>query len=518
MRHPPDARANDDLIVGAPIAGIPYRWIALGLVCLGVFLGTIDTSIVNIALPTLAEEFDVSTDDVLWVTLIFIVVSTGLSLIMGRLGDLYGRKHLYTIGFALFTAAAGLSAIAGSLPELLGARVIQAIGSSMVLANGAAIVTATFPASERGRGLGIQVATVGAGVASGPVLGGLLVDALDWRAIFWTRVPLGIVGSILVWRFLLDTPPDRRPRGLDLGGSFVIFAMLGALVLAVNRGAAWGWTSTPIVALFAVGSGLVLAFVAVERRVRSPVVDLALFRDRGYSAAVTAAILQFFGLSAVIILMPFFLVDGRGFDTLEAGGIMAAFPLAMLIISPISGVLTDRFGSRFLATLGLAVVTAGLLTMTTIDADTSVLGIIVRLFFVGTGTAIFSSPNTAAIMSSVPPDRLGTASASQTTARTIGNAIGIAVAGAIFASEAASYALSRSPDGLADPAVRADAYVNGIEVALIVAAVVAAVGIPASLLRGRPPVREVRPDEPPDLLLARASPQKAQPSVATPDS
>ena len=161
-----------------------YRYVALSLVCLGIFLGTVDSSIINIALPTLATEFDTSIQNVVWVTLLFILVSTGLGLIMGRLGDLYGRKLLYVVGFALFTAAAGVSAISGSLPELLGGRVLQAIGSSMVLANGAAIITATFPAKQRGRGLGIMVASVGAGVATGPVLGGVLVDVLDWRAIF----------------------------------------------------------------------------------------------------------------------------------------------------------------------------------------------------------------------------------------------------------------------------------------------------------------------------------------------
>ena len=271
------------LVDDTPIGGVAYRYVALSLVCLGIFLGTIDSSIINIALPTLATEFDTSIQNVIWVTLIFILVSTGLGLIMGRLGDIYGRKLLYVVGFFLFTAAAGASAISGSLPELLGGRVLQAIGSSMVLANGAAIITATFPAAQRGRGLGIMVASVGAGVAVGPVLGGVLVDVLDWRAIFWTRIPLGLVGSILCWRLLRDTASEYRPTGLDIPGSFVLFALISSLVLAVNRGDAWGWASVPIVALSGTTVVLLVVFIVIERHSISPVVDLAMFRARTYS-------------------------------------------------------------------------------------------------------------------------------------------------------------------------------------------------------------------------------------------
>ncbi|PZC50375.1 MAG: MFS family permease/Sugar phosphate permease [Chloroflexi bacterium] len=505
MAQPPPAPGDEHLIEGASVAGVPYRWVALALVCTGVYLSTLDASIVNIALPTLSREFDTAPSNVIWVSLIFIIVNTGLALTLGRLGDIYGRKHLYVMGFAVFTLAAGLSALAGSLPELLATRALQAIGSAAVLANGAAIVTATFPASQRGRALGIQVATVGAGVASGPVLGGILVDVLDWRAIFWTRVPLGVLGSLLVWRFLVDTPPASRPRGMDIPGSIILFGMLSSLVLAVNRGQAWGWSSPEIVSLFTIGSVLLVTFVFVERRSVSPVVDLALFKLRSYSASITAAMLQFFGLSAVIILGPFYLVDARGFSTLEAGGIIAAFPLAMLLISPFSGALSDRVGARIPTTFGLVLVCGALLFLSTLDVDTSVLGIVVRLFLVGAGTAIFSSPNTATIMSSVPRDRLGTASASQTTARTIGNAIGVAVSVAIFTSQAAAFAGSRSELGLDDPTIGPQAMVSGLQLALQVATVVVAFAIPASLLRGATPKRPLEPAPTPPQPVSAAT-------------
>jgi EmrB/QacA subfamily drug resistance transporter len=496
--------ADQPQFVAPPVAGIPYRFVALAIVCLGIFLGTLDTSIINIALPTLAAEFDVSSGDVIWVSLIFILVSTGLGLSMGRLGDLYGRKQLYIVGFALFTVAAGFAAMAGSLPELLGARAVQAVGASMVLANGAAIITATFPVSQRGMGLGIMVATVGAGVATGPVLGGVLMEVLDWRAIFWVRIPFGLVGSLLVARFLVDTPPDQRPRGLDLAGSLTLFLMLGGAVLAVNRGDAWGWDSAKVVGLFSLSAVLAVVFVLIERRSTGPVVDLGLFRKRAFSGGIVSAIFQFFGLSAVIILMPFYLVEARGFSTLEAGGIMAAFPIAMLVVSPISGLLADRVSAPILTTAGLLVVTGGLIFCATLTVETSVAGIVARLFMVGCGTAIFSSPNTSAIMSAVPPDRLGTASAAQTTARTIGNAIGIAVAGAILTSHVASVVARDSSAGLGDPELAADAIVSGVRLALVVAAAMAAFAIPPALLRGKSAAIPVARDA--ELAAASAPP------------
>ena len=478
-----DSPASDPQLHGPAVHGVPYRWMALGLVCLGIFLGTLDTSIINIALPILAAEFDVATDQVIWVSLIFILVSTGLGLVMGRLGDLYGRKLLYIVGFVLFTVAAALSAVAGSLPELLGARTVQAIAASMVIANGAAIVTASFPAHQRGQALGIMIATVGAGVAAGPVLGGVLVEVLNWRAIFWTRVPLGIIGAVLVTAILRDAPAEQRPKGLDLSGSFVLFFLMSTAVLAVNRGAAWGWASREIVGLFVATVVLLVAFWRIELRSSSPVLELDLFRQRPFSGGILAAVLQFFGLSAVIILMPFYLVEGRGFSTLEAGAIMAGFPLAMLFVSPISGRLSDRMKPRIVAVVGLVVVAGGLLFLATLSPTTSVAGLVLRLVVVGTGTALFSTPNTMVIMACVGADRLGTASAAQTTARTVGNAIGIAVAGALFTSEAARYALAHAPLGIADPILGADALASGARLAFVVAGVIAVLAIPPALVR-----------------------------------
>ena len=481
------AQSSDDdrpLVSGPSLGPIPYYWVAAIVVCVGTFLGVMDNTITNIALPTLKDEFDRPLDDVIWVALAFIVVSTGLSLTMGRLGDLYGRKMLYTWGFVVFTVATLLSSISGSLEELVGTRVLQAVGASMTMANGAAIITAAFPPSKRGTGLGLIVSTVGAGAAAGPILGGVLIDLLDWRAIFWTRVPFGLLAALLAWRLLKDAPAEQRPKGLDIPGAVLLFGMLACLTFGINRARDLGITSTTVALVLAAGVVFTIWFIIVERRSPSPVVDLALFKGRGFSFGILAAILQFFGMSFTFYLVPTLLQDGRGFTATDTALMMMPLSLMMLLWSPISGRLSDRFGSRPLTTAGMVMVCASLLLLSQTDSNTSPVDFAMRMLLLGIGTSTFSSPNTSVIMSAVPPERLGTASASQTTARTFGNAFGTSVGVAIMASVAAGFA--------ADNGVPADsgvAVIEGFRTALLFSALAATPAIVLSLMGGQRGVR-----------------------------
>ena len=454
----------------------------LPLVAGSVLLSTIDVSIVNIALPTLADGFGATIDGVIWVVLVFVLLGTGLSLPFGRLGDLYGRKRLYVGGNAV--AALGLlaSGAAPALWALIAARGVQAVGNAMVVANGNAIVTAAVPAARRGQALGTIGAVVGAGLAAGPVLGGVLTELLDWRAIFLVRLPFGVALTALLWRVLPETPPAGRDRGLDVPGSLALSGCLGSLALAVNRGGAWGWSDPRILALFAAGAALAPIFVAVERRAASPVVALDLFRVRAFGASVGAAILFFWGFGAVLLLMPFYLVTARGFSTLEAGLILAAQPLALLAFAPLAGRLADRVGPRPLAPAGLAAASLGLALLAFAGPDAAVPGVAARLALVGFGMALFQSPNNSAIMGAVPARRLGTASAAIVTARRIGQAGGVAVSGAVFAAVAGTAA---SAGGAGDPAARALAIADGMQAALLLAAAVVAAAIAGYWLWGR---------------------------------
>ena len=477
-------QVEDDrpLVSGPSLGPIPYYWVAAIVVCVGTFLGVVDNSITNIALPTLSNEFGRPADDVVWVALSFIVVSTGLSLTMGRLGDIYGRKMLYVVGFIVLTVATGLSAISGSLEELIGTRVLQAVGSAMTMANGAAIITAAFPPSKRGTGLGLMVSTVGAGAMAGPALGGVLLDLIDWRAIFWTRVPLGVVGTFLAWRLLVDGSPDNRPRGLDIPGALLLFGMLGCLTFGINRGGSIGWTSPFMITTFALSAVFLVGFIVVERRTFSPIVDLGLFKGRGFSFGISAAILQFMGMSASLYLTPWLWQFGRGFSPIEIAAVMLPMPMAMMLWSPISGRISDRLSSRPLTTAGMIMVCAALFLLSRTTADTSPVDFGLRMLLLGIGTSTFSTPNTAVIMSAVPPQRLGTASAAQTTARTIGNAIGAAIWVAIFVSVAGAVG-----EAVSSPAL----IIDGFRTALLVAAICTAPAILFSLVGGQRGVRKV---------------------------
>lgn len=475
--------ADDRPLVSGPSLGpIPYYWVAAIVVCVGTFLGVVDNSITNIALPTLSTEFGRPADDVVWVALSFIVVSTGLSMTMGRVGDIYGRKMLYVVGFVVLTFATGLSAISGSLEELIGTRVLQAVGSAMTMANGAAIITAAFPPSKRGTGLGLMVSTVGAGAMAGPALGGILLDLIDWRAIFWTRVPFGVVGTFLAWRLLVDGSPENRPKGLDIPGALLLFGMLGCLTFGINRGGTFGWTSPFMVTTFALSAIFLVGFIVVERRAFSPVVDLNLFKGRGFSFGISAAILQFMGMSASLYLTPWLWQFGRGYSPIEIAAVMLPMPMMMMLWSPISGRLSDRLGSRPLTTAGMVMVCGALFLLSRTTADTSPVDFGLRMMLLGIGTSTFSSPNTAVIMSAVPPERLGTASAAQTTARTIGNAIGAAIWIAIFVSVAGAVGESVESPG---------AIIDGFRTALLVAAICTAPAILFSMVGGQRGVRAV---------------------------
>lgn len=485
-RGGPQPADDRPLVTGPSVGSIPYHWVAAIVVCVGTFLGVMDNTITNIALPTMKDEFGRTLDDVIWVALAFIVVSTGLSLTMGRLGDLYGRKKLYAWGFVIFTIATFLSSISGSLEELVGTRVLQAIGAAMTMANGAAIITAAFPPSKRGTGLGLIVSTVGAGAAAGPILGGVLIDLLDWRAIFWTRVPFGLVAAVLAWRLLTDAPSEQRPKGLDVPGAILLFGMLACLTFGINRARDLGFTSTLVSAVIAAGVIFTVWFIIVERRSPSPVVDLGLFKGRGFSFGILAAILQFFGLSFTFYLVPTLLQDGRGFTATETALMMMPLSLMMLVWSPVSGRLSDRFGSRPLTTAGMIIVCAALFLLSRTTADTSPVDFAMRMLLLGIGTSTFSSPNTSVIMSAVPPERLGTASASQTTARTFGNAFGTSVGVAVMTSVAASFAINQ---GVA--AESGEAVMQGFRTALLVASAAAAPAILLSLMGGQRGVRVV---------------------------
>jgi EmrB/QacA subfamily drug resistance transporter len=401
-------------------------------VALGVFLSTLDGSIVNVALPVLARELGASFASVQWVVLTYLLTLVTLMMVAGRLGDLRGKKQLYLFGFVTFTLGSLSCGLSSSVGWLLGSRILQGAGASFVMALGPAILVDVFPPNERGRALGWIGLMVSVGLVSGPTVGGLLLGLLPWQAIFFVNLPFGVFGTILVSR-VLEEGKRETAQTFDLLGALLLFAALLSFLLAVTFGPRTGLHSPLFLTLGGIAVVLGTAFVRRELRVRHPLVDLGLFRDSGLRLNVVTGVITFFSSSGLVFLVPFFLEDLQKRSPSEAGVLLVVSPLAMGLMSPVSGWLSDRIGSRPLTLVGLCFVIVGYLLLSTLELGTGGLGYVGRVMFLGLGMGIFQSPNNSAIMGAVPRDKVGVASGLLSLTRTCGQTTGIAVVGASFA-------------------------------------------------------------------------------------
>ncbi len=482
----------------APPPGVDYRrkWLVMTAIAMGVFLGTIDGSIVNAALPTLVDDLDTTFPAVQWVVISYLLTLATLTLMVGRLGDMLGKKRIYTWGFALFTAASTLCGIAPAIGWLIAFRVLQGVGSAMVFALGFAILTEAFPPSERGRALGIVGSFVSIGIAIGPALGGIVIDALSWHWIFLVNLPVGIVGTWTAWRFVPDTPPPGSQR-FDRAGAAVFFAGLLALMLGLTLGQGFGFSHPGVMALFAVGAVALVSFVAIERRVADPMLDLSLFRSRLLSVNLVTGFLTFVTISGALILLPFYLQNVLGYDTRQMGLLLAVPAVTLGVFSPFSGSLSDKIGSRPVSVAGLAILVAGYAAVTTLGEGTSAWVYVALVLPIGIGMGVFQSPNNSAILGSVPPQRLGVTSGLLTITRITGQLTGIAVLGTIWATVAAG------PSGGSDPTAAPPAdQVAALQAAMTVAATLMGVALALALWNW---FRERRQP----LLGAEAPPERA---------
>ena len=341
----------------------------LSAVSVGTFISTLSGSIVNISLPTIADDLGVGISDIEWIVVAYLLTAGSLLLTFGRLGDVLGYKRVYIGGFALFTTASVLCGLAQGVEELTALRVLQGIGFGMIQALGPAIVTSVFPPHERGRALGLTAVSISLGLTLGPTLGGILTEWASWRWIFFINLPIGLFGVLWSWRVLSD---ERRGAGqrFDLPGAVLIGTSMFCLLLALVEGEDWGWGSPQVVGLFAGFAILVAVFVVTELRTHQPMIDLRLFAIRPFSAGNVSLLASFVALFVATFLMPFFLQRGQGFSVLEAGLLLTPLSLTTLVVAPISGALSDRMGSRILPTSGLVVMAVGLVALAQMDAET----------------------------------------------------------------------------------------------------------------------------------------------------
>jgi EmrB/QacA subfamily drug resistance transporter len=400
---------------------------------LGVLMSTLDSSIVNISLPTLVQELDTTFATIQWVVLSYLLVITSLMLSVARLGDMYGKKKLYNIGLVLFTLGSLLCGLSPSVGWLIGFRALQGTGAVTMTALGSAIITEVFPSSERGRALGIIGSIVSIGIALGPSLGGVLIGTVGWRAVFLVNVPLGLLAAVIVFKVVPPLAPGERGQRFDVAGAAILFLMLGGYALGMTLGQDMGFDSRPVLALLAVAGVGLVAFLSVQTRSSHPMIDLSLFRNILFGVNLLMATLVFIVVAGQF-LFPFFLQLVQGYSVQQAGLLIGVFPLMMGIVAPISGALSDRFGSRVISLIGLISIATACVLVSTLHEGVGLAGFALRLVPLGIGVGMFNSPNNSAVMGAAPRNRLGIASGLLALSRTLGQTTGIPLMGAIFSS------------------------------------------------------------------------------------
>lgn len=420
----------------APTPGRSDKWAVFAVVAVGVFMSTLDGSIVNIALPTIMRDLAVPLATVEWVMMIYLLTVSSLLLSFGRLGDIRGRRWVYTRGLAVFAAGSLCCALAKSALWLIGSRAFQGIGAAMVMSCTQAIVADAFPESERGKALGTLGAVVASGLSVGPALGGWILHVASWPFIFWINIPIGLATALWADRLLLHGGRDdvTRRESFDGWGALLLAVSTGALLAAVTHGYDWGYASLPFLSLMGLSLLAGLGLIRREGRVPFPLISPSLLRIRLFILPVAAAMILFAGLFTIIFLMPFFLIHPCGFSSRETGLIMVTPFVFLFLFAPVSGALSDRVGSRWLCTAGMAILTVAFILLACLEPDFSMSQIAWRMAVSGIGVALFIAPNNAEVMSAVPARFMGVAAGTVATVRNLGMVGGIALAGTLFNS------------------------------------------------------------------------------------
>lgn len=448
------------------------KWFILLAIGIGTFMSALDGSVVNTILPVIRTSLNSDVSAIQWVVAIYLLTVSGLLLTVGRLGDLRGHRIVYLGGFLVFIVGSALCGMAQNAGQLVAFRAVQAVGAAALQASSPAILTRAFPSTQRGQALGIQATMTYLGLTVGPSLGGWLAQAASWRAVFYINVPVGLLALALAYRFV---PMDRRERGeerFDVAGALLFSAGLVSLLLGLNQGGNWGWGSAPIMALLGGAVVLLAVFVRVENRARWPMLDLSLFRNRTFSAAVISAVCNYMGMYVVLFLLPFYLIQGRGLNPAQAGLLLTAQPVVMALVAPFSGTLSDRIGARLPATLGMLIMAAGLFILSRLQAQTPTGMISAALAVCGLGIGMFVSPNNSSLMGAAPRNRQGVAAGMLAMARNVGMVLGIGLSGAILTT-----ALAVDPqDGIF--AAMTPGFLAGMGIALLAA-------LASSLRQGR---------------------------------
>ena len=407
------------------------KMLTLGAMCFALFMAMLDNTVVNVALPRISHDLGSGISGLQWIIDAYTLVFASLMLTGGTLGDIFGRKRFFLTGLSVFTIGSLVCALAPSLSVLIGGRGVQGLGAALLMPGTLSILTNTFlDPRERAYAIGIWAGISGLALAAGPVVGGILVDRFGWQSVFFLNVPIGIIAFVVC---ILAVRESKHPEGrrLDLPGQALAVIALGTLTYALIEANSYGWTSAVILTLFAVAVVAFAAFVLVERGSSSPMLQLGFFRNPTFSAGAACSAAVSFGMFGMFFFLSLFFQNVQGYTPLQAG--VRALPNTIMIIlfAPLAGRLASRIGSRVPMTVGLALNAVSLFLFTQVQVHTAYGHIWPLLSLAGFGMALVMSPMTSAVMSTVPPQRAGMASATTSASREIGGVFGIALLGAI---------------------------------------------------------------------------------------
>jgi EmrB/QacA subfamily drug resistance transporter len=457
------------------------KWWTLGAVAVGLFMIMLDNTIVNVALPSIERSLHMSISSLEWIVTAYALTSAALLIPGGKLGDMYGRRKMFMFGLAIFTLASLACGLAPSAGFLIGARAVQGIGAALMNPATLSIITATFPPKERGQAIGIWAGVSALALAIGPLLGGLIVDNINWHWIFYVNVPVGVVGIVVSRFFISESRDTSHEQSIDLPGLVTSGLALLALSYALIEGNKHGWMSAEILGLFAGAAVLLASFVLLEMRQRLPMLDLSLFRIGSFAGANLVAMLVSLGMFGVFFFVSLYVQNVLGYSPTKAGAIFLPMTVLIILVAPIAGKLSDRIGSRWLMGAGMSTLGVSLLLYQRIGLHTGFWSLLPQLLLGGVGMALTMSPMTSAAMGSVPVDKAGVGSGVLNSFRQVGGSLGIALMGAILLSYA-------HPTG--SKQVASQQFVNGLHAALAVSAVITFAGAAVAILlvRTRPAV------------------------------
>lgn len=453
-------------------------WIIFSVVAISTFMATLDSSIVNVALPVITKVLHTDINLAQWIVTGYLLTISSLLPIFGRTGDMYGQRRVMTAGMMIFVLSSALCGISSTIWMLISSRILQAVGAAMMMSNGPAIIATTFPVNQRGRALGAIGTVVALGSVAGPSIGGILVGAFGWQSIFYINIPIGLAGFVM-GRMLLPLG-THKDETFDIAGSILFTLSISSILLVLSHGGVWGWGSFPVITGLCAGIISLILFVYTENRVRHPMLDLSLFRNWPFLAGNMSGLLSFMAMFSNAILLPFYLTRISNLSPSQVGLIITPFPLVMGVVAPVSGYLSEKIKPVILTTLGLSITAAGLAVMSYINPRTSIYQIAVIQAALGLGSGLFQSPNNNSVISSVSREKMGIAGGMNALMRNIGMVTGTAIAVSIFENQRVGFLTGISTPTLIQ---MNDAFIHGFHYALLTGACIAAAGAFISLNR-----------------------------------